>query len=243
MRSTPLVCQLDVRAASDVPEMGENRGMTSSTMGRLWPASLIVVAALAGAAAQTPTQAPSQHGSQAPAPAASIVVRPDGRLDVSAPPAGAVMRYTLDGTDPTRDAGEWLAPVRVPPGYTREGARRLPQTARPSGAVATWSAPPAGQRQPSTLVPVTQNRDWRVYDWTTRTPRGVSADADAPAGHRHARRFDHAFLGRRAGRRPPHRRRRVGSLLRRPHASSTSATGGIAPRTSSGVSRTASSRA
>ena len=48
-------------------------------------------------------------------------------------------------------------------------------------------------------------------------PRGVSADAGAPAGHRHARRFDHALLGRRAGRRPPHRRRGVGPLLCRSH--------------------------
>ena len=78
------------------------------------------------------------------------------------------MRYTLDGSDPTRDAGEWLAPVRVPPGYTVK-ARAIAADGTPVGSVATWSAPPAaGPRTPSTLVPVTQNRDWRVYDWTTR---------------------------------------------------------------------------
>ena len=77
------------------------------------------------------------------------------------------MRYTLDGTDPTRDAGEWLAPVRVPPGYTVK-ARAIAADGTPVGEVATWSAPPGGQRTPSTLVPLTQNRDWRVYDWTTR---------------------------------------------------------------------------
>ena len=44
----------------------------------------------------------------------------------------------------------------------------MPRTARPWATVATWTAPPAGPRTPSTLVPVTQNRDWRVYDWTTR---------------------------------------------------------------------------
>ncbi len=125
--------------------------MTSCLLRRLRFASLLVVAAIAEASAQTP----------------SITVRPDGRLDVSAAPAAAVMRYTLDGTDPTRDAGEWLAPVRVPPGYTVK-ARAIAADGTPAGEVATWSAPPGGQRTPSTLVPLTQNRDWRVYDWTTR---------------------------------------------------------------------------
>jgi len=133
--------------------------MTSSILRRLRLASLIVLVALAEASAQTGTTPPTTP--------ASITVRPDGRLDVSAAPAGAVMRYTLDGTDPTRDAGEWLAPVRVPPGYTVK-ARAVAADGTPVGEVATWSAPPAGARPPSTLVPVTQNRDWRVYDWTAR---------------------------------------------------------------------------
>ena len=133
--------------------------MTSSIVRRLRLASLLVVVAIAAASAQTPFPTSSR--------APSIVVRPDGSLDVSAPPTPAVMRYTLDGTDPTRDAGEWLAPVRVPPGYTVK-ARAVAADGTPVGEVATWSAPPAGQRPPSTLVPLTQNRDWRVYDWTTR---------------------------------------------------------------------------
>src|SRR5688572_32389639 len=119
--------------------------MTSSILRRLRLASFPVVAAIAGASAQAPSRAPS------------IAVRPDGRLDVSAPPAEAVMRYTLDGTDPTRDAGEWLAPVRVPPGYTVK-ARAITADGTPAGAVVTWTAPLAGRRPPSTLVPVTQNR-------------------------------------------------------------------------------------
>jgi lysophospholipase L1-like esterase len=137
--------------------------MTSSILRRLRLASLLVVVAIAGASAQTPSQAPSQASSLAP----SIVVRPDGSLDVSAPPAGAVVRYTLDGTEPTRDAGEWLAPVRVPPGYAVK-ARAVAADGTPVGEVATWSAPVDGPRPPSTVVPLTQNRDWRVYDWTTR---------------------------------------------------------------------------
>jgi lysophospholipase L1-like esterase len=97
----------------------------------------------------------------------SLTPRADGRLDVPPAPPGAVVRYTLDGSDPTRDAGEWLAPVSVPAGYILK-ARAVTADGTPVGEVATWSAPPGGPRRPSTLVPVTQNRDWRVYDWTTR---------------------------------------------------------------------------
>jgi lysophospholipase L1-like esterase len=97
----------------------------------------------------------------------SITPRADGRLDISAAPSGAVMRYTLDGSDPTRDAGEWLAPVSVPAGYTLK-ARAVTADGTPVGEALTWSTPANGPRRPSTLVPVTQNRDWRVYDWTTR---------------------------------------------------------------------------
>jgi len=129
--------------------------MTSSILRRLRLAAVVVVSTGGVAAAQTASQAPS------------IAVRPDGRLDVSAAPTGAVVRYTLDGTDPTRDAGEWLAPVRVPPGYTVK-ARAVAADGVSMGEIATWSAPPADMRTGSTLVPVTQNRDWRVYDWTTR---------------------------------------------------------------------------
>ena len=132
-------------------EVVDNLPVTSCIVRRLRFAVILIVAAMADASAQTP----------------SITVRPDGRLDVSAPPAEAVMRYTLDGTDPTRDAGEWLAPVRVPPGYTVK-ARAVAADGTPVGEVATWGAPPPGPRTPSTLVPVTQNRDWRVYDWTMR---------------------------------------------------------------------------
>jgi lysophospholipase L1-like esterase len=103
----------------------------------------------------------------APAQTPTLTARADGRLDVSPAPAGAVIRYTLDGTEPTRDAGEWLAPVSVPPGYTAN-VRAIAADGTPIGAVATWTVPHEGRRPPSTVVPVTQNRDWRVYDWTAR---------------------------------------------------------------------------
>jgi lysophospholipase L1-like esterase len=125
--------------------------MTLSLWPRVRGTSLAVVAAAVVAAAQSP----------------AITRRADGRYETAAAPPGAVVRYTLDGSDPTRDAGEWLAPVSVPAGYTLK-ARAVTADGMPVGDVATWSAAPGGPRPPSSLVPVTQNRDWRVYDWTTR---------------------------------------------------------------------------
>jgi lysophospholipase L1-like esterase len=105
--------------------------------------------------------------------APGLRVRSDGRLDVSSPPSGTVIRYTLDGTAPTRDSGEWLAPVDAPPGYT-VNARAFAPDGAAVGDVATWSAAATATRTPSTLVPVTQNRDWRVYDWTARHAAAVA---------------------------------------------------------------------
>ena len=123
----PLACQLDVQAR--VESSGDGRQSAHDrriSRRRLRLAGLLVRSTAGGRDAARAPQAPS------------IVVRPDGRLDVSAPPAAAVMRYTLDGTDPTRDAGEWLAPVRVPPGYTVK-ARAVAADGTPVGAVATWT--------------------------------------------------------------------------------------------------------
>src|SRR3954467_8836567 len=54
----------------------------------------------------------------AAADAPYIRSRPDGLLDVDSASAGAIVRYTIDGSDPGRDAGVWLSPVNLPPGYT-----------------------------------------------------------------------------------------------------------------------------
>ena len=96
-----------------------------------------------------------------------IKARPDGLLDVERPAPGTVVRYTLDGSDPDRGAGVWLAPVGLPPGYTLK-ARAFAADGAPIGDVAAREAPPAASRTPSTLVPLTQNRDWRIYDWAER---------------------------------------------------------------------------
>lgn len=93
--------------------------------------------------------------------------RPDGLLDLANVPTGAVVRYTLDGSEPVRDSGIWLAPVEVPPGYTVK-ARAFTTDHTPLGTVSEWTSKASGSRPASTLVPVTQARDWRVYDWPAR---------------------------------------------------------------------------
>ena len=101
--------------------------------------------------------------------------RADGSIDVSPPPAGTVVRYTLDGSEPGRDSGIWLAPVDVPSGYVLK-ARLFSAGDTPSGELAVHESPllAASTRRMSTLVPVTQNRDWRTYDWVQRHAAAVA---------------------------------------------------------------------
>lgn len=104
--------------------------------------------------------------------AQTIRVRADGLLESADAPPNTVVRYTLDGTEPTRDAGVWLAPVDVPAGYTVK-ARAFTSDHAPAGAAVSWTLPASSPkakdpRPSSTLVPVTQGRDWRVYDWPKR---------------------------------------------------------------------------
>ena len=96
-----------------------------------------------------------------------IRVRADGLLDVEPSSPGAIVRYTLDESDPGRDAGVWLAPVTLPHGYTLK-ARTFAADGTAVGALTVRESASAGPRTPSTLVPVTQNRDWKIYDWAER---------------------------------------------------------------------------
>jgi lysophospholipase L1-like esterase len=105
-----------------------------------------------------------------PSDAQTIRARADGLLEIVGAPPDTVVRYTLDGTEPTRDAGVWLAPVSVPAGYTVK-ARAFTADHVPAGTTVVWTSTATaanGQRIASTLVPVTQGRDWRVYDWPMR---------------------------------------------------------------------------
>jgi lysophospholipase L1-like esterase len=89
-----------------------------------------------------------------------------GLLEADAP-QGTVVRYTIDGSDPDRGAGAWLAPVDLPAGYTLK-ARAFTHDGDPAGDLVVRDSAASGARKPSTLVPVTQNRDWKIYDWADR---------------------------------------------------------------------------
>jgi lysophospholipase L1-like esterase len=91
----------------------------------------------------------------------------EGRFVIDPPAASLVIRYTLDDKDPGRDAGAWLAPVSVPGGYTLK-LRAFTAAGEPAGEVVSHVEPARGPRPASTVVPVTQNRDWRTYDWARR---------------------------------------------------------------------------
>jgi len=76
-----------------------------------------------------------------------------------------VVRYTLNGKDPDFSAGVYLAPIELPEGGTVkaasfEGNKRV-------GQIVTQEVPGVGPKN-TALVPLTQNRDWKSYDWVVR---------------------------------------------------------------------------
>jgi lysophospholipase L1-like esterase len=66
----------------------------------------------------------------------------------------------------------WLEPVDVPAGYTVK-ARAFTADHTAVGTQVEWASRATGERIASTLVPVTQGRDWRVYDWAARHAAAV----------------------------------------------------------------------
>lgn len=86
---------------------------------------------------------------------------PDSRVVLESATPGAVIRYTFEDRDPDKSAGVYFGPVDVPVG--RMLRARVFSNAETSAVLAI-----AGRPQPSTLVEVTQNRDWKSYDWAAR---------------------------------------------------------------------------
>lgn len=76
-----------------------------------------------------------------------------------------VVRYTLNGKDPDFSAGVYLAPIVLPEGGTVKAAAF--EGNKLSGKVATQVVPGARPKN-TALVPLTQNRDWKSYDWVVR---------------------------------------------------------------------------
>lgn len=99
-------------------------------------------------------------------PAFELSLEP-AKLTVTVIPAnpGEVVRYTLNGKDPDFSAGVYLAPIVLPEGGTVKAAAF--EGNKLSGKVATQVVPGAGPKN-TALVPLTQNRDWKSYDWVVR---------------------------------------------------------------------------
>lgn len=82
---------------------------------------------------------------------------------------GAVIRYSLDGSDPGQRSGPYLAPITLAHGGTvkaRAFSKDRKQESELAGA--KFDPFPGVSRPPTTLVPCTQDRDWPTYDWARR---------------------------------------------------------------------------
>lgn len=93
----------------------------------------------------------------------SFALMPDGRVTLACSTPGAVIRYTFEEKDPDKSAGVYLAPVAIPAGRTIR-ARAFSA----DGTEQSLLTVVAGRGMPSTLIEVTQNRDWKNYDWAQR---------------------------------------------------------------------------
>jgi lysophospholipase L1-like esterase len=89
-------------------------------------------------------------------------------VTVTASNPAEVVRYTLNGKDPDFSAGVYLAPIELPEGGTVKAAAF--EGNKVVGKVSTLPVHFDGSSGPknSALLPLTQNRDWRSYDWVVR---------------------------------------------------------------------------
>jgi len=76
-----------------------------------------------------------------------------------------VIRYTLNGKAPDFSAGVYLAPIELPEGGSVKAAAF--EANKLVGEVVTQVVPGPGPKN-TALVPLTQNRDWKSYDWVVR---------------------------------------------------------------------------
>jgi len=82
---------------------------------------------------------------------------------------GAVIRYSLDGADPSPKTGPYLAPIRLPSGgVVRARAFSEDRTQMSDISETIFDPLPDAVPLPATLVPCTQDRDWPTYDWAVR---------------------------------------------------------------------------
>ena len=105
-----------------------------------------------------------------------------GTVTLTAATPGAVIRYSIDGSDPGPKGGPYLAPIVIPAGGTVK-ARAYSEDRKVKSELfeAKFDALPGVKPQPSTLLPCTQDRDWPTYDWAKRHAAVTKIAADRNA--------------------------------------------------------------
>ncbi len=109
-----------------------------------------------------------------PPPAAQfatpVLQRDDqGTVTLTCATPGAVIRYSIDGSDPGPKGGPYLAPVALAHGgVVKARAFSVDRKLKSELAEAKFEPLPGVARPPTTLVPCTQDRDWPTYDWAKR---------------------------------------------------------------------------
>jgi beta-glucosidase len=100
---------------------------------------------------------------QAQLPAPVVTRDADGLVTIS-PVPGAVVFYTINGNPPDKASGVYMGPFHLP--YKATVHARVigesPAVSVPFEAIGDVPTPPRS------LIPVTQNRNWALYDWQER---------------------------------------------------------------------------
>jgi lysophospholipase L1-like esterase len=119
-------------------------------------------------------RAHAQATATSPVPAAAIATSKldrdaAGTVTLTCATPGVMIRYTLDGSDPGPKAGPYLAPIVLAHGgVLKARAYSADRKQRSELAEARFEKIAGAEVPPTTLVPVTQDRDWPVYDWAKR---------------------------------------------------------------------------
>ncbi len=118
---------------------------------------------------------PSTSRAEAPAQAQPAITAPTlsrdakGIVSLADATPGLIIAYTLDGSDPDRSAGDYLAPIELAHGGTVKARAYSADRKQKSEVVTAKYEPIAGMEPlPSTIVPITQARNYASYDWSKR---------------------------------------------------------------------------
>ncbi len=112
----------------------------------------------------------SAHGLEAPQLAAPELKNDAGVVTITCATPDAVILYSLDNSDPAGNAGPYLAPIALAHGGVVK-ARAFSADHKQKSALAELKVEPAKPGTPvppSSVVPVTQGREYPGYIWAKR---------------------------------------------------------------------------